>query len=207
MVTTTPRDKRAGSQAGFTLIELLVVITITSALLVMSAFAAQRYAMRQQIRGASDGIVTQLREVQERAVAVSHPAVFGAWIAQSPSDWGPVEYVPDDPITTAVNEEDCVKRGERDFDSGPFEAEEIDVLNIALDEDFSDIDAATPGNQTVTAFCQSRIAADGFIFFFSRGDATGGTFTIRHNRIRQCVTIGVSPITSRVRKSEPAACA
>ena len=206
MALTTPRDERARGDGGFTLIELLVVIAMTSALMVAASFAVQRYAVRQQIRGASDSIVTQLREVQERAVAVSHPAVFGAWLQESPPDWGPVEYVPDDPGTPA-SEETCVKRGERNFDTGPFDAGDIVIPTIELDEDMSDINAAVPGNQTVTDYCAAAVSADGFIFFFSRGDATGGDFTIRHTRIDQCVTISVSPITSRVRKTDPGPCA
>ena len=203
---TTSRDRRGQNQAGFTLIELLVVVAMTGSLAVMSSFAVQRYALRQQIRGAADSIMTQLREVQERAVAVSHPAVFGAFLKDSPADWGPVEYIPDDPNTTA-NEENCLKRGERDFDTGPFDDGDIGLGPIDLDVDNSDINPTAPGNQTVTDYCAARITdADGFIFFFSRGDATGGDFTIRHPRLGQCVTFSISAVTSRVAKTDPVAC-
>lgn len=196
---------RHGS-AGFTLIELLVAGLMVSALMAVSAFAAQRYALRQQLNGMEQTMVTELRELQQRAVAVSHPSVFGAWLSVAPdSDWGPVEFIPDDPSLSG-NQTDCRPRGIRNFDSGPFDAGELtltivdgfdpDDLTYEIDPDPTD-PSDSPMN--IGAYCASRISqADRFIFFFSRGDATGGTFRLTHPRLDLSRDISVASLTGRV---------
>lgn len=192
-------DKGMSNQRGFTLTEVMVVVLITTALLTISTMAIRTYSHHQQIEGAQRAMVSQLRQLQERALAVSNPSIFGAWFrAGEDSDWGPVEYVPDD-ITTPANEQDCLQRGERGFDTGPFDSGDVQIDAV----EFTDGPTVALG-VTLADFCLAQIgvAADDLAFFFPKGDATGGGFTISHTRVDDARTIQVLPITGRVIEPE-----
>ncbi len=195
-------DERMRSERGFTLTEVMVVVLITTVLMTISTMAIRTYSQHQQIEGTQRSMVSQLRQIQERALAVSNPSIFGAYFTVGEtSDWGPVEYIPDDP-TTGANERNCLPRGERGFDTGPFDSGDIEVLEA----EFTDGPLVT-GTTTLYAYCQGRLSARGVIademvFFFPKGDATGGSFTIAHRRVNDPRTITVLPITGRVVEPE-----
>lgn len=170
-------------QQGFTLIEVLVAIALASILLTLGASALRTFWLVRSLEGGADGVVTQLRELQESAVSETHPIVFGAHFDVGTSDWKLVRY---DPRLASGSQ--CSIAGTRRFDMGV-------LVNSASFE----VDAVA------SAACMPLIpgsAATEFVFFFARGSATGGSVTLVHPSLegRSRITT-VLPITGRVERT------
>jgi prepilin-type N-terminal cleavage/methylation domain-containing protein len=164
---------------GFTLIELLVVITITAILLTLSASALRSYWLTQALKGSTEQLVSQLRQLQQRTDAESHPVVYGARFEVGTPNWVLVRYDPKD--ATITTDDECTVVGTRSFDDG---------VNIAA----ADFD---PPTGLVVSKCPS--SAQEFTFFYARGTATEGSVTLTHATTGRSSTVSVLPLTGRVR--------
>ena len=179
-------------EEGFTLIELLATMTLLAILLTLGVAAIRNFWMVRSFTGAQDQVATQLRALQQQAVAESNPLVFGAWFKTtdgSAPQWGLVRYDPGGGGTPAS----CDSTATRTFDSG---------VRIA-GADFSDsIPGLDPG---ALATCQAQIGAAAgavdWVFFLARGTATPGCVTITHPSLeRDDIAVSVGALTGRVEK-------
>ncbi len=171
-------------ESGFTLIEVLVVILISSILLTLSATAVRRYWFASAIESSAEEIVAELRSVQQRTIAASHPMVYGAWFREGPASdqWGVLRYDPKDPSSS--DDDVCTQ--------------------VASANSFGDGVVVSAANfqaagGTIEAECgPAAPPGAAVVFFYARGSATPGQITLFQAELDQEVTITVSGVTGRV---------
>jgi prepilin-type N-terminal cleavage/methylation domain-containing protein len=165
-------------QEGFTLIELLVAMALSAILMTLGAMALRTYWWNRSLTGGADQIVTQVRELQERVVAETHPLVYGARFTPSDETWGLVRYDPEAGT--------CTQYSTLSLDAAVY------VSAVEFDAD-----------PEVTGFCRSALgsATDQFVFFYARGNATRGSVTLRHDGLGRSETITVAGVTGRAERT------
>lgn len=179
--------KRPHGEAGFTLVELLVAISLVAILLTLAATALRQFWFVRSLEGGADQVVTQLRTMQQSAVAESNPVVYGAAFVEDTDAWSLVRYLPP---TTAGGAGTCTVAGTRQLDAGV----------VFSDVEFSGEPAGLDADDA-TDVCGSLVAAsedDGFVFFLARGTARPGTVTLYQPNLDRSETVEVVGLTSRV---------
>jgi type II secretion system protein H len=166
---------------GFTLIEILTTIAIGAILLTLGASALRGYWFGRALHDGAEQVVSELRNAQERAVAESHPLVYGGWFDQDSSEWGVVRFDPKD--ASVPGDDECVViSGPNKFDAG-----------VVVDEvSFEDVSPQT-------TVCAPAVPTGAEIaFFFARGTASPGEVTLVQPKNGDTETITVSGLTGRV---------
>ena len=166
-------------QEGFTLIELLVVISILGILFTLSAYSLRGYWLTQALEGASDDLVSQMRQVQQRTDSESAPLVYGVRLEEGTRNWAVIRYDPKSPSTPTDDE--CTQLTTYQFADG------VTISAAEFDP---------PPNVTLSKCPQPLLD---FAMFFARGTATDGTVTLTHSVTNKTRTINVLPLTGRVR--------
>ena len=178
---------------GFTLIELLVVMVVALIMMTLGAAAMRHYWFVRSVASASQQVTAQLRQLQSQADSVSHPVVYGAWFlpGQANSDeWGTLTYDP-----TIVNAADRCALG-----SAP----------KTLPTDVRIVNAAFTDTTTLTSACKTELSGAGVsnasaaktVFFYARGNSTGGEVTLARSGVTGERTIEVAALTGRVVEQE-----
>lgn len=174
--------------AGFTLIEVLVAIGIMSILMVLSAFALRTYWFVQSLEGATDELVTQLRESQSDSISQAFPRVFGLRFLPNDSGYRLLTY---DPTQAAGSR--CSSR-DRPLTAGLFNAA-VTIKTVAVTN-------TTTAPEFTTCRDEGDIAAtDQVIFFYARGTATGGSITLEQPNSGRVETVTVAVPTGRVTRT------
>lgn len=168
-------------EEGVTLIEVLVTVSLAAILLTLSANALRTYWRNQQIDGAGEQVVSQLRQVQEQTDSESHPLVYGVRFDVGTSNWAIVRYDPKSSATTTDDE--CTVSGTRSFPAGV-------TISAA---------SFTAPSGILISKCSS--SSQPFAFFYARGTATAGSATLSQASTGKTRTISVLPLTGRVRQS------
>lgn len=163
---------------GFTLVEVLAAMLLVFLLSAISFPALRNFARVQEIGGARDEVITQLRQVQGRAVSESHPLVFGARFNIGARRYSIFRYNPE----TGV----CGNIEHRSLPG-----------NVSVSAaDFADEGVAARG------VCSTALGGSGeFLFFFPRGSATEGSVRLTHGTSNRSLSVTVSGITGRVDES------
>jgi prepilin-type N-terminal cleavage/methylation domain-containing protein len=159
---------------GFTLVELLFSMAIVAILITLGAFAARQFWFGRSLVGAQDQIVTQLRALQVKTVTEGvSTRYYGAYFDQSSATyktrWGIVRY------DSAANT--CTRIGDYTLDAG------VEVTQAVFDDTGSGGISVT----TAIATCKTALSLPSttdFVFFFSRGTATGSTSNLILNQPR-----------------------
>jgi type II secretion system protein H len=162
-------------EQGFTLIEALVVMLLASIVMTLAVQALRHYWLVQSLEQGEGEVISQLRQLQERAVSESHPLVYGARFKLNSSDWSIVRYNPSATPTA------CTLENTLTFATGV----KVSAANF---------DAAP----TITGCPGAGDSQYKFVFFFARGTATGGQLTLTQPAIGRTRTITVTPLTGRV---------
>lgn len=181
------------NEHGFTLIELLVVMVVALIMMTLGAAAMRHYWFVRSVASASQQVTAQLRQLQSQADSVSHPVVYGAWFLpdQPNSDeWGTLVYDP-----TIANAADRCELG-----SSP----------KILPTDVRVVDAAFADTPTLTSACKTELAGAGVsnasaaktVFFYARGNSTGGELTLARDGVVKERTIEIAALTGRVVEQE-----
>ena len=189
---------RRDGESGFTLIEMLVAVSLIGVVLVSSAGTLRSFWFRQSLDGATEQVVSQLRQLQSRVTSESHPLVYGARFRPGSSEWGLIRY---DPNEAGTADDTCTEYSPRTFDSGVFSAE---VVVSATATAVPDSDEA--------AICRTRLTtADGapfavagsdvFVFFYARGTATAGLIRLQQPTSSHTKDVTVTSLTGRVTRS------
>jgi prepilin-type N-terminal cleavage/methylation domain-containing protein len=169
-------------EGGFSLIELLAAMVLLGIMLSLGAAALKTFWLRRALDGSTKQVTAQLRQLQQRAVAESHPLVYGARFTEGSDNYTLLKYNPADatpPIctemTTLTLEDGVQVAAGTSFTSSPY---------ISFSE------------------CGTAGAGDHFVFFFARGTATGGSLKLTHEGLegttRNTTTISVTNLTGRV---------
>ena len=180
-------------ERGFTLIELLVVMVVALIMMGLGAAAMRQYWFVRSVASASQQVTAQLRQLQSQADSVSHPVVYGAWFlpGQANSDeWGTLVYDP-----TIVNVADRCEMGSS---------------AKALPTDVRVVDAPFADTTTLTPACKAELVGAGVanasaaktVFFYARGNSTGGELTLARDGVQGERTIEVAALTGRVVERE-----
>jgi len=174
------RMRKVDREAGFSLLELLTTMVLLGILLTLGAFALKTFWMRRALDGSTKQATAQLRQMQQRAVAESHPLIYGAGFTQGSDTYALLRY---DPAATSTK---CTQMNTVKLEDG---------VKIAGGTSF-----ATSPYITLSE-CPSS-AGDEFVFFFARGTATGGTLKLIHEQLegtsQDTTTITVTNLTGRV---------
>ncbi len=175
------------------MIELLVVMVVALIMMTLGAAAMRHYWFVRSVASASQQVTAQLRQLQSQADSVSHPVVYGAWFlpGQANSDeWGTLTYDP-----TIVNAADRCALG-----SAP----------KTLPTDVRIVNAAFTDTTTLTSACKTELSGAGVsnasaaktVFFYARGNSTGGEVTLARSGVTGERTIEVAALTGRVVEQE-----
>lgn len=176
------------SEGGFTLVELLTGLVLTTIVLSIAVVPMRRFWFAQSLDGATNEVVTQLREQQEDAVSEAHPRVFGVRFVPGSSDWTLLRYDPD-PIPDSPGEPAVCTEQARTFNRGTFSAavivRSVNVTNDTTSQEYTT--CANPG--------------DKIIFFYARGTSTGGSVVLEEPTTGSQETVSVSIATGRVTRT------
>lgn len=186
----------ASDEAGFTLIELLAAIALAGILVTMSATAFRQFWLVRSLASAQTEVASQLRRQQQRVVSETHPLVYGARFPQGAErgHFGLIRFNADSNGDGTFGDFSCGETQRVDLPAGvqvqPGSETSFDADEIA-------------GAEAIVDFCQDQQAAwtnDDFVFFFARGNATGGQVELRQTALsgdrRRAVC--VVELTSRV---------
>jgi type II secretion system protein H len=162
-------------EGGFSLVELLAGILLTGIIVTLGAAALRGYWLRQGLDRAAATITTEMRGAQQKAMAESHPVVYGLRLEPNSSRWSIVQFDP----RKASNQ--CTVVENHDLPAG---------VRVASADFTSGGAAATACGTTPTAF------------FFPRGTATAGTVTFRSTHASPTRTIVVHGLTGRAEEPD-----
>jgi prepilin-type N-terminal cleavage/methylation domain-containing protein len=172
--------RKVDREGGFSLVELLTATVLLGILLTLGAFALKTFWMRRALDGSTKQVTAQLRQMQQRAVAESHPLIYGAGFTEGSDTYTLLRYDPSAALTK------CTKIHTVDLEAG---------VKIAGGTSFA-------SNPYITLSECPSTAGDEFVFFFARGTATGGTLKLTHEGLvgksQDTTTIKVTNITGRV---------
>jgi prepilin-type N-terminal cleavage/methylation domain-containing protein len=182
-------------QDGMTLAEMLVAIAIAAVLVTLSATAVRHYSLVQSLEGAVDEVGTYLKRAHTRATSESHPRVYGAWFIPGASEYHLVLFDPDSELVHPETEMQitCTVEQTRSLGGGMFGQ----PVRVSPDP------AATwfASSQETNA-CRAQLAGvgenDQFVFFYARGEATGGRVTLEQPTLDRTRELSVSDLTGRV---------
>jgi prepilin-type N-terminal cleavage/methylation domain-containing protein len=172
---------RLADERGFSLIEVLTTVLLFVSLLTFSVSASRHYWLNRALRGGSDQMITQMRQVQEQVVSESHPLVYGVRFDIGGRKWWVLKY---DPKNAGTADDTCESIKSGGFESGVY----VQAASFNADP-------------YVTAFCKTKVGAnsdDQVVLFYPRGSATPGSVTIRQPVLDETKTISVAGVTGRV---------
>ena len=163
------------NERGFTLIELLTSLSLVAVLMTLGAGALRTYWLRQGLERSSEVVVTEMRGAQQRAMAESHPVVYGLRFTPGSSNWSIVQF---DPRKSSTK---CVEVERQKFPT------KVNVSTVSF------TDAGEP-----TSSCRSAFGSSSqFAFFFARGTATAGSLTLRSPYVDSIKNVDVYGVTGR----------
>jgi prepilin-type N-terminal cleavage/methylation domain-containing protein len=174
------------SEDGFTLIELMTVMFIMAILLTMGGFAIRQFWFVRSLSGSQDQVAVQLRQLQQRVVAETHPLVYGARFFEGDKSFGLIRF---DPETNTCVQYQTVNLGR---------GVEIDITTDLDSEStepfiFCSANLAFSGGGSVPNAASSEYA-----FFFARGNGTPGLVRIHSEPLDRFEAVEVAGITGRV---------
>lgn len=191
---------------GFTLIELLSVVALMAILFTLGAFALRNFWLVRALESGQDEVTSELRRLQQRAVAETHPLVYGARFPKGGNDsvkrlYGLVRFDAND--LAVAGDDTCEEFNTLGLPDG------VQVHPAAVASGIGTGFA----NDAVTQVCRSNITGvtagnpsnDSFVFFFARGNATGGQVTLVQTALedQRRRTVCVASTTGRVDAIEP----
>ena len=183
-------DRRAynhpSPEGGFTLIELLTVMAIMGILFTIGAFAVRQFWFVRALSGSQDQVVVQLRQLQQRVIAETHPLVYGARFMAGEDHFGLIRF---DPDTNTCRQFQTVGLGT--------------AVEVYAGTEISS-DATEP-----SIFCKSNLttldgtsvpdaATSEYAFFFARGNGTPGTIVVRSETLDRVESVEIAGVTGRV---------
>lgn len=184
---------RMDPSGGFTLIEVMTASLMILTLAALAYAPLRNYWFRSALEGGADDLISEVRGLQSRVTAESHPLVYGIrftntgnWMAEG--KWGLVKH---DPTGGPGGTPLCTQIGTGQFGSGLFGA---DVSLVA--PSFT----VTPE----TTQCRTNLssATDQFAFLYARGTATAGTVTVHEGNLGtdEDIILQIHPLTGRIER-------
>ena len=179
-------------EQGFTLLEVLVAMIVATIMLSLGAAAMRQYWFVRSVASASQQVTAQLRQLQSQADSVSHPVVYGAWFLPDQAnsgEWGTLVYDP----TIVTESERCTMGTVKEL---PTDVRVVDASFTA-----TDVLTSTCKNVLQNAGVTNATAAT-TVFFYARGNSTGGEMTLAREGVAGERTIEVAALTGRVVEEE-----
>lgn len=188
-------------QGGFSLIEILAVLSLIAITMAIAMPSIRQYWFVQSLHGARDDLITEVRSLQARVTAESHPIVFGIRFTETGGwndlgRWGLVKY---DPTGGGSGTPTCVQYALGTSEDGVFSAT-VDIQNPSF----------TTAPTTEQTFCRANLqttggapipaSTDEFAFFYARGTATAGTLRLHQSNLDASsdIVLQIYPLTGRI---------
>ena len=165
-------------EEGFTLIELMVVMGIIGILMTLTSYAIFSYWRAQQLSGATQQIITDLRDAQVRAQSEVRTYRVQFNTASESYTITRCEGSPD-PLTGESAVLDC---------SDPLSFVQVEVVQM---ENGIDISSAS--------FTYGTTSDGTSVYFQPRGVSSDGSVVIRSTRLNQDRVITIDGLTSRAK--------
>ena len=178
---------RSSSERGFTLIELLTVMAIGGVLFTMGAFAVRQFWFVRALDGSQNQVAVQLRQLQQRVIAETHPLVYGARFHEGDGSMFLIRF---DPQTDTCRQYQRINFG-------------ISV-RIAVPTDLPLAKTTVPYARCsqVLTDTNGNLVADRanseYVFFFARGNGTPGQITLRSTTLGRNETVQGEGVTGRI---------
>jgi prepilin-type N-terminal cleavage/methylation domain-containing protein len=177
---------RSNAERGFTLIELLAVMTLMGIMFTLGALAIRQFWFVRALSGSQDQIATQLRQIQQRVVAETHPLVYGARFHVGDKTMSLVRF---DPETDTCRQYQTIELGRGvEIAAGTNVTSESTEPHI-----FCSANLTLPGGGAAPDRSTSE-----YVFFFARGNGTPGTITIRSTPLDRTRSVEIAGVTGRV---------
>lgn len=160
--------------------ELLSITVLIALMTVAGGFTLRTYWLRQSLSKSVDELVTEMRGMQQRAMAESHPLVYGLRVTPGTGEtsrtWSIVRY------NGRRTTDKCTELEEHEFPG------RVSVATASFT-------SAVPA----TDECRAAFGASSeFVLFFARGTATGGELTLTSPFVDGPREIEVFGVTGRV---------
>lgn len=169
-------------EEGFTIPELMVVVSLMAVIVALGSVALRNYYQVRSLKEAQGMVVTQLRQVQQRSVAESHPNIYGVRFRKGTNEWSIVRY--------DANTATCSVVTSKTFEGGVIVASDSGTL-ISAAAGTVPCRNASPG-----ASAENEVA-----LFNPSGTATSGSLRLTSAPLARSKNLTISALTGRVTAS------
>jgi type II secretory pathway pseudopilin PulG len=182
---------RRRSEAGATLIEVIAALSLMAILITLGFGAIRHFWRVNSLDGASSELTTQFRRLQQEAVTGDSADVYGAVLNPGADRWNAIRFSPKGP-GSADDECDLVET--RRLSGGLVGTEFMGAGVTISSVEFESPEDGAPE----TAACAGIAVSGQTVFFYRRGNATGGYVDLYQDAANQTITVAVCSLTGRV---------
>ncbi|MEA2432975.1 MAG: hypothetical protein QOG54_432 [Actinomycetota bacterium] len=187
--------RRHGSETGASLVEMLTAIAL-GAILVSLSFGALRHFWRvNSLEGAQGELTTQFRRLHQQAVTGDEAEVYGAVFEPGSDSWDEIRFSPNGP---GPADDECVAVGEPHPLSGGLVGTSFVGAGVTIEyADFTPVPDGTPEKDKCAGLDVVDVGSE-TIFFYRRGNATGGVVGLYQEAMDRTLQVQVSSLTGSV---------
>lgn len=165
------------------MLEVLVTMAVLSIALTLGAQSLRHYWLAQSVPRAADELTVQMRQLQQRAAAQSHPFLFGVRFREGSEEWSVVKY--DRKSNSSLTDDVCVEERRVPM------AGRVSIAEASFSTDVPIDLSKCPG-----------ASGSEFVMFLAKGTATAGGVHLTQAGLDRQAVLCVGGLTARVSERE-----
>jgi prepilin-type N-terminal cleavage/methylation domain-containing protein len=184
------KARRQRGERGTTLIELIAALALGAILIGLSFGAIRHFWRVNSLEGASGELTSQFRRLQQLAVTGDAGEVYGAVLDLGADSWEAIRFKPTGPgagCERLWSEPRSLSGGLVGTD---FVGAGVKINDVAFEDPKTGAPEATA--------CASLMAGKETVFFYRRGNATGGFVELTQEAEKKSMRVRVLSLTGRV---------